>query len=222
MSFARWSAASLLVVCLLLLVSPLLAEYDILTRYDVPRPEGGRHFWLYSPTRYQLANSTGQQPLPLIFFFHGYTDQCELQGYISQFSIWAYVAEVHQYHIAVMCGTPPGPGWKSGYQPNTTGQTDDVAYTRDSLAIIKKAVNVKQGHVFAMGHSNGAMMSESHNNTTHAHIVLPSTHAYRTAAHSFTTPALFSLSDWWLLLSDCWRAMLQTSSTPSLPTPAPP
>jgi len=161
MSFSRFSALSLLAACLLVLVVPLNGEYDILTRYDVPRPEGGRHFWLYSPTRYQLANSTGQQPLPLIFFFHGFTDQCELQGYISQFSIWAYVAEVHQYHIAVMCGTPPGPGWKSGYMANTTGQPDDIAYTRDSLAIIKKNVKVKEGHVFAMGHSNGAMMSET-------------------------------------------------------------
>jgi len=160
MTFSRCFAAAVSLVCLLLLASPLLAEYDILTRYDVPRPEGGRHFWLYSPTRYQLANSTEQRPLPLIFFFHGYTDQCELQGYISQFSIWAYIAEVHQYHISVMCGTPPGPGWNSGASFRQNNTVDDVQYTRDSLAIIKKNVQVREGHVFAMGHSNGAMMSE--------------------------------------------------------------
>ena len=79
MSSSRCFVVSLLVFCLLLLAIPLFAEYDILTRYDVTRPEGGRHFWLYSPTRYQLANSTEQRPLPLILFFHGYSDQCELQ-----------------------------------------------------------------------------------------------------------------------------------------------
>ena len=161
MSFSRCSAALLWVASLLLLVVPLNAEYDILTRYNFTRPEGERRFWLYSPTRYQLGNATEQRPLPLILFFHGYSDLCELQGYPSQFSIWAYVAEVHQYHIAVMCGTNPGPGWKSGYMNSTEGQVDDLAYTRTSLSMIKAAVHVKEGHVFAMGHSNGAMMSET-------------------------------------------------------------
>jgi poly(3-hydroxybutyrate) depolymerase len=147
----------LAVLGLLSLIAPVYGEYDMLTRYDVPRPEGGRHFWLYSPTQYQHA--TSPTPLPLAMFFHGYTDVCEQQGYISQFSIWAYVAEVHQYHIAVMCGTNPGPGWNSGsFRGNASGQPDDIAYTRASLAIIQKAVKVREGHVFAMGHSNGAMM----------------------------------------------------------------
>ena len=101
----------------------------------------------------------------------GYTDQCELQGYISQFSIWTYIAEVHQYHIAVMCGTNPGPGWNSGsFRGNGTGQPDDIAYTRASLAIIQKAVKVREGHVFAMGHSNGAMMSDTHHCTDTARV----------------------------------------------------
>jgi len=155
-SVAVWLTVA--AVCFVSLVGHSRAEYDILQRFDVPRPEGGRHFWLYSPTGYQ--HSTSPSPLPLAMFFHGYTDTCELQGYISQFSIWAYVAEIRQYHIAVMCGTLPGPGWASGYRANTTGVPDDIAYTRASLAIIQKAVKVREGHVFAMGHSNGAAMSE--------------------------------------------------------------
>ena len=151
-------ALLVLAVTFVLLAVPLQAEYDILTRYDVPRPEGGRHFWLYSPTRYQ--HSSSPTALPLVMFFHGFTDQCELQGYITQFSIWAYVAELHQYHIAVMCGTNPGPGWSSGWSRGNITQPDDVAYTRAALSIIQQAVKVKDGAVFAMGHSNGAMMSE--------------------------------------------------------------
>jgi poly(3-hydroxybutyrate) depolymerase len=153
------SSVALVIAALscLLLAAPLRAEYDILTRYDVQRPEGGRRFWLYSPTRYQHA--TSPQPLPLVMFFHGFSDVCEQQGYISQFSIWAYVAELHQYHLAVMCGTDPGPGWNSGIPRNNSGLPDDVAYTRASLSIIQKAVRVRDGQVFAMGHSNGAMMS---------------------------------------------------------------
>lgn len=163
MSLSRFLLAPLLVCCLLLVLSlpPSAAEYDILTRWDVSRPEGGRHFWLYTPTRYATTNHS----LPLILFFHGYSDTCELQGYPSQFSIWAYVAEVHQYHIAVMCGTNPGPGWNSGGDPS---RPDDIAYTRASLATIKAQVNVRDGHVFAMGHSNGAAMSE-YASRTHAH-----------------------------------------------------
>ena len=151
-------AVVLAFVCFLTLLPSLRAEYDILTRYDVPRPEGGRHFWLYSPTQY--THSSSPTPLPLTMFFHGYTDTCEEQGYISQFSIWAYLAEVNQYHIAVMCGTLPGPGWASGYRANLTGVPDDVAYTRAAFAVIQKAVRVRDGHVYAMGHSNGAAMSE--------------------------------------------------------------
>ena len=79
-----------------------------------------------------------------------------------------------------MCGTPPGPGWKSGYFTNATAQPDDIAYTRTSLDMIKKAVHVRPGHVFAMGHSNGAMMSESHNNNT---LLTPNTSPH-TTAHS--------------------------------------
>ena len=59
----------ILLVLLSLLASFCAAEYDVLTRYDVPRPEGGRHFWLYTPTRYQHAASPS--PLPLALFFHG-------------------------------------------------------------------------------------------------------------------------------------------------------
>ena len=201
----------LYVACLLLLVVPLHAEYDILTRYNFTRPEGERRFWLYSPTRYQAANSTSQHPLPLILFFHGFTDLCELQGYPSQFSIWAYVAEVHQYHIAVMCGTNPGPGWKSGYMANTTGQPDDVAYTRISLDMIKKAVHVRPGHVFAMGHSNGAMMSESpHSQDTVLASVGEHVTCHRRSPSSLAL--LFSVG--------CWRATLLISSMASRRMPA--
>ena len=167
-SSPRFSAVLwLLLVCVVAssCVWCVCAEYDVMRRYDVPRPEGGRHFWLYSPTAYQ--HSTAPSPLPLALFFHGYTDTCELQGYISQFSIWAYVAEVQQYHIAVMCGTNPGPGWNSGGRGNGTGQPDDIQYTRAALAVIQKAVRVREGHVFAMGHSNGAMMYHQHTTPPH-------------------------------------------------------
>ena len=110
MSSSRCIAALLCAFCFLLSIVPLQAEYDILTRYNFSRPEGERRFWLYSPTRYQLGNATEQHPLPLIMFFHGFSDTCELQGYISQFSIWAYVAEVPTNPATVLsCSTAEPP-----------------------------------------------------------------------------------------------------------------
>ena len=213
MSFSRSFVASLLVCCFLLVVSvPSFAEYDVLTRYAVDRPEGGRHFWLYTPTNYSLTNNS----LPLIFFFHGYTDQCELQGYVSQFSIWAYVAEVHQYHIAVMCGTNPGPGWNSGGDPT---RVDDIAYTRASLALIKSNVNVRDGHVFAMGHSNGAMMSEFRRQVTGTTLPACVVPTLRPASHPSRMLRLCALLCFFFVVLGCWLVMRLISSTPSLPTP---
>ena len=153
MSPLPFTSLSVLVgaVFLLSFISPIACEYDILTRYTVDRPEGGRHFWLYSPTHYK--ESPSPSPLPLVLFFHGFTDTCELQGYISQFSVWALVAELYQYHFAVMCGTlsatGAGPGWSSGY-PNAS-RPDDIAYTRAVVARIQQQVKVDTERVFAEG-----------------------------------------------------------------------
>ena len=162
--FTRCCSGLLLALLLALCLSPAptSAEYDIFTRYSVNRPEGGRHFYLYSPTRYTLSPSP--TPLPLALFFHGWTDTCE--QWISQFSVFALAAEQYQYHLAVMCGTltpDGGPGWNSGFflqRFNDSTLPDDIAYTRAVVATVQQHVHVQPDRTFAMGHSNGAMMSE--------------------------------------------------------------
>jgi len=60
-----------------------------------------------------------------------------------------------------MCGTGTPPGWNSNWKENTTGLPDDIAYARASVDLIKRTVKVLPNHVYAMGHSNGAFMSET-------------------------------------------------------------
>ena len=155
----------LLILALVALLSspvPTSAEYDIFIRHNVSRPEGGRHFWLYSPSHY--TESPNPTALPLVLNFHGFTDTCE--QFITQFSVFALASDLYQYHHAIMCGTMTpggGPAWNSGYfmqRLNATSLPDDIAYTRAVVAAIEARVKVDTGRIFAMGHSNGAFMSE--------------------------------------------------------------
>jgi len=136
-------------------------EYDIFTQYQMSRPEGPRSYYMYSPTSYSRSPS----PLPLVMFYHGLTDICT--QFISQFSVFALVAEIFQYHFAVMCGTfgSRGVGWNAGtccLFPNSSSiPVDDVAYTRSAVAMIQSTVQVDKQRIFAMGHSNGAFFSEA-------------------------------------------------------------
>ena len=138
-----------------------LEEYDIFTPYTFPRPEGTRTFYLYSPSNYTASPS----PLPLVLFFHGLTDVCT--QFITQFSVFALVAEQYQYHFGVMCGSmgTRGVGWNAGeccLFPNSSSPVvDDVAYTRTAVASIQATVQVQKDRIFAMGHSSGAFMSEA-------------------------------------------------------------
>jgi len=98
-------------------------------------------------------------------WYHGLTDICT--QFISQFSVFAFVAERFNVHMSVMCGTvgTAGVGWNAGeccLFPNSTAiPVDDVAYTRTAVNTIQSLVNVLPTHIFAMGHSNGAFMSEA-------------------------------------------------------------
>jgi len=70
-------------------------------------------------------------------------------------------------HMAVMCGTVgmSGVGWNAGrccLGNNVSAvPVDDVAYARTAVSMIQSTVNVLPSHVFAMGQSNGAFMSEA-------------------------------------------------------------
>jgi len=142
--------------------SPL--EYDIFVRHDMTRPEGPRHFYLYSPSSYSTHN--GSMSYPLVLFFHGVSDTCE--QYITQFSVYAFVGEVHQYHVGIMCGTLSSSNvvaWNAGMcclgQNSSSIYVDDIIYTRTAVSMINSLVNVDNQRIYAMGHSNGAFMSEA-------------------------------------------------------------
>jgi len=137
------------------------AELDVFTKYTMQRPEGERVYYLYSPTSYTAKPTE----LPLVLFFHGLTDVCT--QFISQFSVFAFVAEKYQVHMGIMCGTvgTAGVGWNAGtcclFPNSSMPYVDDEQYARTAVKQIQKSVQVEDQQIFSMGHSNGAFMSEA-------------------------------------------------------------
>ena len=130
-----------------------------LNLFNLSRPEGARFFYLYVPSTYG-QNKTG---LPLAFFFHGYGGGW-LQG--VQLNL-TDVAERMGWLLALPHGTPAMPephyvGWNAGSCCifNETSIVDDVMFTRLAVRAVESAVLVDARRRYAMGWSNGAMMSE--------------------------------------------------------------
>ena len=128
-----------------------------LNQFVLKRPEGERTFYLYVPTWYG-KNTTG---LPVALFFHGYSGSWQ-QGVSLNMTD---AAERMGYLIAFPQGTPAITGylgWNAGSCClfNVSSIVDDVEFARQAIRAIESAVLVDASRRYAMGWSNGAMMSE--------------------------------------------------------------
>ena len=128
-----------------------------LNQFNLSRPEGQRTFYLYVPSYYG-QNKTG---MPLALFFHGYSGSWQ-QGVGFNMTD---VAERMGWLLALPQGTLSIQnylGWNAGSCClfNDTSIVDDVEFTRMAVRAIESAVLVDARRRYAMGWSNGAMMSE--------------------------------------------------------------
>lgn len=135
-----------------------------LNYFNLTRPEGTREFYLYVPTTYSSSVA-----FPLALYFHGYGTGPPLQNGYHQ-GIYLNMtddAEKAGWLIAFPNGTPSAQGflsWNAGRCcksfNSTMVQVDDVAFTRAMVAMIDKNANVDPTRRYALGWSNGGMMTE--------------------------------------------------------------
>ena len=132
-----------------------------LNLFNLTRPEGQRFFYLYVPSTYG-QNKTG---MPLAIFFHGYSANWQQGVYLNI----TRVAERMGWLLAFPQGTLSVQnylGWNAGSCCifNATSIVDDVQFARLAVRAIESAVLVDARRRYAMGWSNGAMMSEFEHN----------------------------------------------------------
>lgn len=101
------------------------------------------------------------EPLPLVVLLHGYAAAGWAQDVVFPFS---QQVEAKRFHYAKLEGTLDQKGhrfWNGTDYCCDFANTgvDDVAYVQAAIADIKQAVAVKEGHVFLVGHSNGAFLA---------------------------------------------------------------
>lgn len=111
---------------------------------------------------YELVSSPGaEKELPLLILAHGYSASGPLQDFLFPFS---KLQESRAFHYARLNGTLDRVGkrfWNaSDFCCNFEDvPVDDVAYFRAVIEDVKAQRAVKPGHVFVVGHSNGAFMA---------------------------------------------------------------
>jgi len=123
-------------------------------QYSLPRPEGMRSFWAYVPKSYNPNN-----PVPLLFTFHGLGDDCydfgHGTGLIDQ-------SDAHGFILVYPCGYPGllGNAWNAGTCCLDGYDIDDVQFTRDMAAFMVNNWSIDKTRIFVSGFSNGAFMTE--------------------------------------------------------------
>ena len=141
------------------LASPTDIQPGVYNVFNFSRPEGLREFYLYVPNSYG-QNKTG---MPLAVFFHGYSGSWFQGVYLNLTD----VAERMGWLLALGQDTPSNStygylGWNAGscclFNQSTT--VDDVQYARQLVRTIEAATLVDASRRYALGWSNGAMMSE--------------------------------------------------------------
>ncbi len=111
---------------------------------------------------YELVTSPGAEgELPLLLLAHGYSASGPLQDFVFPFS---KLQESRAFHYARLNGTLDRVGkrfWNAtDFCCNFEDvPVDDVAYFRAVIEDVKAQRAVKPGHVFVVGHSNGAFMA---------------------------------------------------------------
>jgi polyhydroxybutyrate depolymerase len=103
----------------------------------------------------------GTTPLPLVIMVHGYGATGQLQ---DQFFPVSGQVDAKQFLYVLPNGTPDANGkrfWNATEACCDNGRigVDDVAFFRALVDDVKGRYPVKEGHVFLIGHSNGAFMS---------------------------------------------------------------
>lgn len=116
----------------------------------------GRAYEVRVPTSYD-----GTTPLPLVIMAHGYGATGQLQD--SFFPVSNQV-DAKQFLYALPNGTVDRFGkrfWNATEACCNSGRlaVDDVGFFRALVDDVKQRYPVKEGHIFLVGHSNGAFMS---------------------------------------------------------------
>ncbi len=116
----------------------------------------GRAYDLHVP-----KGADAQTPLPLLILAHGYAVNGAIQDAVFAFS---KQVEAKQFLYALPNGTPDRLGKRFWNATNACCNfqdlpVDDVAFFRALIDDVKAQRAVKPGHVFVVGHSNGAFMA---------------------------------------------------------------
>ena len=136
-------------ITFLILISALFSQETI---YGTIEHDGlQREYILYVPASY-----TVDQPVPLLFNFHGYTSNANVQMYYGSFRS---IADTAGFIIIHPQGTLDNQGitfWNVGWG---TEVVDDVGFTEAMIDSIGLEYNIDLERVYATGMSNGGFMS---------------------------------------------------------------
>jgi polyhydroxybutyrate depolymerase len=109
-----------------------------------------RCYFLYVPDDYDP-----NQPMPLVFSFHGFSSNPNSQSLISG---WHKLADKEGFLVVYPQGTDFPQRWDSGTTWNVT-EVDDVQYFLDMLEDVSTVAAVDTTRVYVNGFSNGGGMT---------------------------------------------------------------
>lgn len=143
---------SIILLITLVLLIPTLGLAQQIINGSIMHDGGERSYILYVP-----ANYTGDEPVPLLFDFHGFTSTADYQMARSNFPPIADTA-------GFILVTPQGTTWFGQSHWNVGGwiigsSTDDVDFTDHLLDSLSSNYNIDPSRVYATGFSNGGFMS---------------------------------------------------------------
>jgi len=120
----------------------------------ISRPEGTRTFHVHVPQKYTAADAGS---VPLVFAWHGYTEQCRTFHINTDYN---KVAEEHTFIVVYPCGTGLLPAFNAGVCCGNS-KNDDVEFARLMVVRLSEQLpKINSSRVFTSGFSNGGMMSE--------------------------------------------------------------
>lgn len=111
-----------------------------------------RNYIMYVP-----ANYTGDEPVPLLFNFHGFTSNASQQMFYGNFTS---VSDREGFIIIHPEGTIFAGNTHFNVGGFTTGSTvDDVGFTEAMIAFAESEYNIDSKRIYSTGMSNGGYMS---------------------------------------------------------------
>lgn len=139
-----------ILLCILLISSSILMAQETNT-VNLSHEGLDRSYILYVPASY-----TGDEAVPLVFNFHGYTSNAEQQLFYGDFRP---IAEEEGFIVVHPQGTVDGVGaqhFNVGWGGSTV---DDVSFTGAMIDDISASYNINQKRIYSTGMSNGGFMS---------------------------------------------------------------